>query len=260
MMKDIALYNERFKDSTPQEIVGFALDTWGSELIVASSLGAEDQVLTHMAVSHDSDARVFVLDTGRLHPETYDVLAETRKQLSVNYEIYFPDAVAVEEMVSQKGINLFYDSVDNRKTCCGVRKVEPLKRALSTGKAWITGLRREQSVTRTSLDVIEWDAGNNMVKINPLASWSEEQVWDYLKANDVPTNTLHDKGFPSIGCAPCTRAIKPGEDVRAGRWWWETPEQKECGLHVVDGKLVRKSPSNTDNKSDSKGATDGPFR
>ena len=255
MHQDIVIFNQKYSEASPQEILKFALDVWQDELVIASSLGPEDQAITHMAISQDIKARVFVLDTGRLNPETYDVLSQTRSQLGVQYEIYFPQTEIVQEMVNEQGINLFYDSVDNRKRCCEVRKVEPLKRVLSTAKAWVTGLRKEQSITRSDLNVIEWDAGNQMVKINPLANWSDTQVWAYLKQHDIPTNVLHDQGYPSIGCAPCTRAISEGEDIRAGRWWWESPEQKECGLHVVDGKLVRQKSEETDKK----GESNGPF-
>lgn len=231
---------DELKTASAEEVLARVLPEFGSKIILASSLGAEDQVLTYMAFRIDPKVRIFVLDTGRLHQETYDVMAETRSKLGVTYEVYFPDTKAVEEMVNAKGINLFYDAVENRKMCCGVRKVAPLKRALSTADAWITGLRRSQSVTRAALETVEWDDGFDMLKVNPLAAWSEDDVWDYIKSNKVPYNALHDKGFPSIGCAPCTRAVAPGEDVRAGRWWWEDPANKECGLHVVDGKLVRK--------------------
>jgi len=227
-------------DNRPETLLRAVIERFGKRLVIASSLSIEDQVITHMAVQIDPSVRVFVLDTGRLHDETYQVLADTKKQWDVAYEIYFPNAKAVEEMVNAKGINLFYESVENRKTCCGIRKVEPLNRVLATADAWVTGLRKAQSTTRLEGARVEWDAAHNMVKINPLMDWSEEQVWAYIKAHKVPYNSLHDKGFPSIGCAPCTRAVAPGEDIRAGRWWWEDPQHKECGLHVVDGKLVRK--------------------
>jgi len=154
------------------------------------------------------------------------------KKYGFRYEIYAPDTKAVENMVSEKGPNLFYENVENREFCCRVRKVEPLERALKGKQAWICGLRREQAVTRAELNVIGWDEANGLYKINPLIYWTEKQVWDYLRQNNVPYNRLHDHGYPSVGCAPCTRAIKPGEDARAGRWWWESPEKKECGLHI----------------------------
>ncbi len=226
---------------THSEVLAEYLAKYKNRIALASSLGAEDQVLTHMVVQIDPNARVFVLDTGRLHQETYDVLDKTRRELGVNYEIIFPDAQKVEAMVNAKGMNLFYESVENRKECCGVRKVEGLRRVLSTCDAWITGLRREQSVTRGEIKMVEQDQAHGILKINPLVDWHTQQVWDYIKKYNVPYNKLHDQGFPSIGCAPCTRAIKPGEDLRAGRWWWENPEHKECGLHVdKNGRLVPK--------------------
>jgi phosphoadenosine phosphosulfate reductase len=171
------------------------------------------------------------LDTGRLFPETYDLIERTSNKYGINLSVYFPDSEQVEAMVNTKGINLFYHRVENRKECCGVRKIQPLKRAFKELNAWICGLRREQSVTRTDMQIVEWDENNGLIKINPLINWTEEEVWNYARENKVPYNVLHDKGFPSIGCQPCTRAIEPGEDVRAGRWWWENPESKECGLH-----------------------------
>lgn len=234
-----AIRNE-VQGGSPQALLKAVMDRFGSSLVIASSLGLEDQVITHMAMEINPNVRVFVLDTGRLHEETYKTLAETREKLGVNYEIYFPEAKAVEELVSAKGINLFYESVENRKQCCGVRKVEPLNRVLKTADAWVTGLRQAQSPTRTDMQSVEWDESHQMIKINPLISWSEEEVWDYIRTQDVPYNSLHDKGFPSIGCSPCTRAIEVGEDIRAGRWWWEDPQNKECGLHFENGKLVRK--------------------
>jgi phosphoadenosine phosphosulfate reductase len=179
----------------------------------------------------DKNARIFTLDTGRLFPETYDLIARTNKHYGINIEIFFPDTAQVEKMVNEKGIDLFYKSVENRKLCCNIRKQLPLKRAFKGLEVWICGLRREQSITRFSTPLVEWDEGNNMIKLNPLFDWTEKQVWDYIKKNNVPYNTLHDKGFPSIGCQSCTRAVKDGDDIRSGRWWWEEPENKECGIH-----------------------------
>ena len=195
-------------------------------------MSAEDNVVLDVMLKINPKARIFTLDTGRLNQETYDVMDALRKKYSIQLEVMFPDATATEQMVRTKGLNLFYESIDNRKLCCGIRKVKPLRRALAGLSAWVTGLRREQTVTRSDTPVAEWDAGNGLIKVSPLARWTESDVWAYVKAHDVPYNALHDRGFPSIGCAPCTRAIQPGEDVRAGRWWWERPEQKECGLHV----------------------------
>ena len=209
-------------------------------LVLASSLGAEDQVLTHALLQVNPKATIFILDTGRLHQETYDVMAQTQAKYHFNYTVYYPQTESVQKLVSEKGPNSFYDSIENRKECCFIRKVEPLGRALANSKAWITGLRRDQAVTRNELPFVEQDDTHKQLKFNPLSDWTVEDVWAYLKKHDVPYNKLHDKNYPSIGCAPCTRAIEPGEDIRAGRWWWETPDSKECGLHLKDGKLVRK--------------------
>ena len=179
------------------------------------------------------------LDTGRLFPETYELWARTEARYGRRIRAIYPDGLALEKLVARDGMNGFYDSVEARKACCHARKVEPLQRALAGKQAWITGLRAAQSQTREKLKTVSFDAVNNVVKISPLADWSEREIWVYLRANNVPYNALHDRNFPSIGCAPCTRAIQPGEDVRAGRWWWETPETKECGLHLVDGRLQR---------------------
>jgi len=203
-----------------------------SPVTFANSLGAEDMVLTDLIAKHQPNIDMFSLDTGRLPQETYDLMQQVRNKYSVPLVVYYPDAAAVELYVGQHGVNGFYDSVENRKACCHVRKVEPLRRALIGTKAWITGMRREQAVTRGSLEVSAFDADNGIQKFNPLLEWTNAEVWEYIKENDVPYNALHDQFYPSIGCAPCTRAITPGEDIRAGRWWWEDPQNKECGLHV----------------------------
>ena len=222
----------RAQGLTPLQIIALASAEFGLKVTFASSLGEEDQVLTDMIARHAPAIEVFTLDTGRLFPETYDLLAKTHKRYpQLNLNVYYPDTKAVEEMVKAKGINLFYESVENRKLCCGVRKVEPLRRALADKDAWITGLRRSQSLTRSDVQVFEWDEANGKIKINPLIDWSLDQVHAYIKENGVDVSPLHAQGFVSIGCQPCTRAIKPGEDIRAGRWWWEQPESKECGLH-----------------------------
>jgi phosphoadenosine phosphosulfate reductase len=210
-----------------------------SPAVFASSLAAEDMVLTDMILRAKLPIRIFTLETGRLHKETVAMLDKIREVYGHEVEAYRPDTAAVDAYVAQNGLNAFYDSVDMRKECCRIRKVEPLNRALAGKRAWVTGQRRAQSTTRAELAVQEEDAAHGMLKFNPLADWSEDDVWAYIRANDVPYNPLHDRGYPSIGCEPCTRAIQPGEDVRAGRWWWENPESRECGLHVVDGKLVR---------------------
>jgi phosphoadenosine phosphosulfate reductase len=227
----IEQWNERFQKKSPDEILSFFLAEFRGKIALASSLGAEDQVLTEKILKIDHNSRIFTLDTGRLFPETYDLIAKTNEKYGCKIEVFFPEALKVEEMVNMKGINLFYQSIENRKLCCGIRKVEPLKRAFKGLDAWICGLRKDQSVTRFFSKLVEWDEANGLIKINPLLEWTEKQVWDYIKSNDIPYNVLHDRGFSSIGCQPCTRAIKPDEEVRAGRWWWEKPEQKECGLH-----------------------------
>ena len=232
MLKDkVAYYNDLLKDKTPQEVLSFFYNEFGDKIALSSSLGAEDQVLTDMVVKHAKGMRIFTLDTGRLFPETYSLISRTNDKYGIKIDVMFPDYKSVEKMVKEKGINLFYNSIENRKLCCGIRKVEPLKRAFKTLDAWVCGLRASQSVTRQNILVVEWDEPNGLLKINPLANWSEDDVWTYIKKNGVPYNALHNKGFPSIGCQPCTRAIAEGEDVRAGRWWWENPETKECGLH-----------------------------
>jgi phosphoadenosine phosphosulfate reductase len=217
-----------------------------SPAVFASSLAAEDMVLTDLILQAKLPIRVFTLQTGRLHKETLAVLDAVRAHYGVDIEQYQPDPAAVETYVNNHGLNAFYESIELRKACCQIRKVEPLNRALAGNKAWITGQRRAQSSTRNDLAVQEDDAAHGMQKFNPLADWSEDDVWHYIRSNGVPYNALHDRGYPSIGCEPCTRAIQPGEDIRAGRWWWESADQKECGLHVVtnsDGttRLVRAS-------------------
>lgn len=207
--------------------------------VLASSLAAEDMVLTDLILRNKLAIGIFSLETGRLHAETLGMLDRIKETYGSEITLFKPEAAAVEHYVATNGLNAFYDSVEMRKECCRIRKIEPLNRALAGNKAWVTGQRRAQSTTRTELNVQEIDAAHDMQKFNPLADWSEEDVWHYIRSNNVPYNPLHDKGYPSIGCEPCTRAIQPGEDVRAGRWWWENPESKECGLHVVDGKLVR---------------------
>jgi phosphoadenosine phosphosulfate reductase len=204
---------------------------------MASSLGAEDMVLAHIIQANQLPIHIFTLDTGRLNPETYDLLAKSQ---TFAIRVYFPQSVGVEQFTQQFGINGFYDSVEARKACCAARKIEPLKRALQGANAWVTGLRKTQSDARQDLQLLAHDPVTNLPKCNPLLNWSEQDVWAYLNHFQVPFNALHSRGYPSIGCAPCTRAIQPGEHPRAGRWWWEEDAQKECGLHVdATGKLVR---------------------
>jgi phosphoadenosine phosphosulfate reductase len=201
-------------------------------VVFANSLGAEDMVLTDLIDKYQPDIEMFSLDTGRLPPETYDLMQEVRARYNVPLQIFFPEASQIEQYVAQNGVNGFYDSVELRKSCCHIRKVEPLRRALSGKRAWITGMRREQAATRGVLQVSVFDVDNGLQKFNPLLDWSNADVWEYLKQHEVPYNKLHDRFYPSIGCAPCTRAITPGEDIRSGRWWWENTQNKECGLHV----------------------------
>jgi len=215
----------------PETVLRRAWETFGDGLVFATSLAAEDQVITDIIARNGWPIPFVTLDTGRLFPETYEVLAETERRYGIKVKVFFPDRGLVEAMVAEQGINLFRESVAARKRCCFVRKIEPLRRALAPYKAWLCGLRREQSVTRAGVQVVEDDAANGLVKVNPLAAWSEQDVWGYIAARQVPYNPLHDRGFPSIGCACCTRAVTRTEDVRAGRWWWEEPEHKECGLH-----------------------------
>lgn len=239
-MDNLEKYQSQTANMSAQELIQWALDEFGpSKLTLASSLGAEDQVLTELLVSTYAQARVFTLDTGRQFQENYDVMQASQDKYGFSYEVCFPELEAVQALVQDKGPNLFYQSIEDRKACCEVRKMAPLRKVLATADCWITGLRAEQSVTRTDMQAVEWDANFGLYKINPLILWSEQDVWDYIKTQEIPYNALHDQGFPSIGCAPCTRAVAEGEDIRAGRWWWELPEQKECGLHFVDGKMVR---------------------
>jgi len=229
-------------------LAAFGPGTAGPTLAFATSLGLEDQlVLALLDEALAAEARpanrvhAFTLDTGRLPAETYDLMQTNRSRFKLPVTAYAPDARAVEELVASGGPNLFYDSVDNRKACCAVRKVAPLGRALAGRSAWVTGLRRAQSVTRTDLARVEWDSTHGLVKLNPLVDWTLDQVKSALAERSVPVNALHDRGYPSLGCAPCTRAVAPGEDERAGRWWWENPEHKECGLHVEPAPDAKKT-------------------
>lgn len=202
------------------------------KIVFSTSFGMEDQVVSHAIFSQNiENVEVFTLDTGRLFPETYSVWDKTQLQYNAKIKAFYPNSESIERYINENGINAFYNSVDLRKTCCFIRKVEPLNRALENATIWITGLRSEQSNNRNGLNEIEWDEEKQLFKFNPLLNWSTNKVMEYLKQNAVPYNLLHDEGFISIGCAPCTRAIKPGEDFRAGRWWWEEQSKKECGLH-----------------------------
>ena len=221
------------KIKTAEEALQWASDNLHPKVAKASSFGAEDAAIVHMMIKINPKFRFFTLDTGRLPQETYDVMDEMRKKYNITLEILFPETNEVEEMVRSKGMNLFYDSIENRKLCCQIRKVHPTNKILKTLDGWITGLRRDQTENRSDVKMFELDHGHDeILKINPIVDWTWDNVWDYIKENNVPYNKLLDKGFPSIGCEPCTRAIQPGEDRRAGRWWWEQGEHKECGLHV----------------------------
>jgi phosphoadenosine phosphosulfate reductase len=230
---ELAAARRALEDATAGEVLAWAEARFGAGAAIASSFGVEDAVLIDLAASHAPRLRIFTLDTGRLPPETYDVMEAVRRRYGIAIETYFPDGAAVEHLVREKGFFSFRRSVEERKECCAIRKLEPLSRALAGKTAWLTGLRRGQSVTRTELEVLEIDAAHGGIfKLNPLAAWTEAQVWQYAREHSLPVNALHARGYPSIGCAPCTRAVAPGEDIRAGRWWWESPEHKECGLHA----------------------------
>lgn len=231
MQTQIEALNLKYGKTTVRELLMGFLGEYKGTIALSSSLSLEDQVITHIICDIDKETKIFTLDTGRLFPETYDLIHRTNHKYGIKMSVYFPDADEVEGMVNTKGINLFFESTENRKHCCNIRKINPLKRAFSGLEVWVCGLRREQSVTRKDMQLIEWDEGNGIIKLNPLIDWTEQEVLDFVKTNGVPYNPLHDKGFPSIGCQPCTRAVFPGEDIRAGRWWWESPDTKECGLH-----------------------------
>lgn len=231
---ELRTLNKQMEKAEPMKVLQWTDDTFGLNAAQMSSFGLEDVALYDMYWRINPNARVMTLDTLRLPTETYTLLDQCQLRYKIQIEVFYPDMGDVQSMIQEKGFNLFYKSIDNRKMCCGVRKVEPLNRALSAVDAWITGLRRDQGMDRGSIDIVEWDPAHNNYKINPLANWSFDQCKLYVSTNSVPFNELHDVGYPSIGCAPCTRAVEPGEDLRAGRWWWETdPDAKECGLHVV---------------------------
>ena len=224
------------KNKNTQEVLEYFLNELHVNIALASSLSIEDQVLADMLYGIKEDAKIFTLDTGRLPKQTYELIEKTNNKYKQKIKVYFPQTKAVETLVNEKGMFSFYNSIDERKECCFIRKIEPLKQALKGLDIWITGLRRDQSVTRDNMELIEWDEGNGLLKLNPLIDWSEKDVWAHIKFNNVPYNKLHDEDYPSIGCEPCSRAIKNGADIRSGRWWWENPEHKECGLHVKENK------------------------
>jgi phosphoadenosine phosphosulfate reductase len=232
---DLLQLNESLGNMTAPERLAHVCSLFPETVVFSTSLGQEDQVITYFIAKQKLPVRIFTLDTGRLFQETYDLLDRTIARYKVPVKIFFPEAARVEAMVNEKGPNSFYESVENRKECCFIRKVEPLNRALKDASIWITGLRAEQSDNRHNLPYAEWDETHQLIKINPLLDWTLEQLLAFIKEQNIPYNSLHDKGFPSIGCAPCTRAIEPGEDIRAGRWWWEA-SKKECGLHQETAK------------------------
>ncbi len=229
--EEIKQLNTHFANAAPDEVVRYFFKLYSDKLTFATSFGAEDQALMHIIAASKIPIQIFALDTGKLFPGTYKLLELTSRRYHQHIKVYLPDNNKVQQMIENKGENLFYESVENRKLCCYIRKVEPLKRALNDMQAWITGLRRGQSAERSKIELVEWDDDNALLKINPLCHWTEEQLWQFIRKHDIPFNPLHDKNYKSIGCAPCTRALKPGEDVRAGRWWWEQNNSKECGLH-----------------------------
>jgi phosphoadenosine phosphosulfate reductase len=223
----------------PVQALTLLAEAHPGKVVFSSSFGWEDQVITHMIFANNIPIKIFTLETGRLFPETYYVWNRTMEIYGKPIHAYYPDHVLLERMVNLKGPNSFYESVDNRKECCGIRKIEPLKRALAGNEIWVTGIRAEQSLNRQFMHDVEWDDQNNLIKFHPVYSWTLDEIKNYIKLYNIPYNTLHDRGFPSIGCAPCTRAVREGEDFRAGRWWWEDQSKKECGLHGVDEILEK---------------------
>lgn len=223
---------QKLESLSLENALAFLVNEYGEKVVFSTSFGQEDQVITDAIFKNNLAIKVFTLDTGRLFQETYELIDRTRAKYKKEIEVYFPATTAVENLTRTKGFNSFYESVENRKECCYIRKIEPLKRALQGSTIWITGLRAEQSENRSSMEMLEWDESNKVYKFNPLLHWSYDEVLNYLKEHKVPDNSLHRKGFISIGCGPCTRAISEGEHPRAGRWWWEA-SQKECGLHAT---------------------------
>lgn len=221
-----------FDEKSPQNVIGWALEHWGPRVGICTSFQAEGMVLLDMACRITPDVHVFTIDTGRLHQETYDFIDQIRDHYGIDITVYFPDASKIEDMTRRHGPNSFYKSPASRFRCCHIRKVEPITRALSGLDAWITGLRRKQGASRAKIRKIEIDHDNQgIAKISPVADWTLDEVWEYIELNDVPKHPLYAQGYTSIGCAPCTRPIQPGEDLRAGRWWWEMDVPKECGIH-----------------------------
>lgn len=232
MQARITEIQELIKDQSPEDAMRLLVSAYRGRVVFSSSLGYEDQAITHLIFSNNLPIEIFTLDTGRLFNETYSVLNSTIERYKKQIKIYSPQTEALEKLVSEKGPLSFYESLENRKECCFIRKVEPLQRALKGNSVWITGIRADQSNNRRDMEQVEWDEANQIIKFHPILNWTLDKVKQYIKENNIPYNALHDKGFVSIGCSPCTRAIKPGEDFRAGRWWWEDTSKKECGLHT----------------------------
>ncbi len=229
--EQIEQLEKKYRGAKAEEIIQLAIEIFENKLSFATSLSVEDQVVTYMLSMVSSRIDIFTLDTGRLFQETYDTIEKTNKFFNINIRIIFPEKEQVENMVNEKGINCFYENAENRKECCTIRKTKPLLKTLQDYEAWMTGLRREQSVTRFGMKKIEKDTLSGLVKFNPLADWTEQETYDFIEKHGIPFNELQNKGFRSIGCLPCTRPVNKDDDIRAGRWWWEKPEQKECGLH-----------------------------
>ena len=229
---EIAVLSKKFENRKPQDLIKWASDKFGDKFAIVTSFQAEGMVILDMAIKINPNIRVITIDTGRLHQENYSFMEEVKIVYNTDIEVYFPNTEDVQQMVTEKGVNLFYQNVQSRLTCCQVRKVNPLTKALKTVEAWMTGLRRDQSATRLETAKVSLDLDHDgLVKLNPLADWTHDEVWDYIYKNNVPRHTLYEQGYKSIGCAPCTRSIQPWEDHRAGRWWWEGNDRKECGIH-----------------------------
>ncbi len=232
LQQHISLISEKVDALSIEEVLSDLAEQFPGQVTFSTSFSFEDQLITHKILKNQIPISIFTLDTGRLFPETYSVWNSTNENYKTKVTAYYPDQALLQEFVAEKGPNSFYESVENRKGCCYIRKVEPLKRALKGKAIWVTGLRAEHSENRHDMPQVEWDEGNQVIKYHPILHWTTEEVKQYINKNDIPYNPLHDRGFVSIGCAPCTRAVRPGESFRAGRWWWEDSTKKECGLHV----------------------------
>lgn len=236
--------NQRFEQAAPKDVLRWGLETFGEKIAICSAFGPEGMVLLHMLSQTGLPFRLFTLDTGRLHQETHQLMHQCEERYGIKIAVYAPDPDEIRQMIKEHGVNLFYQGIELRELCCEVRKVRPMFRALEGLAAWITGLRRIQTVTRRAVAKIEIDSVHNgILKLNPLADWSEQEVWGYISGHNLPYNVLHDRGYRSIGCAPCTRATNPGEDIRAGRWWWEQSDKKECGIHLASSSQLVKNGS-----------------